>query len=152
MAETAGTDVAPVDKKRVAQLELVHQAILGNAELPVQDPEAMSRAIMERILQSTSFEDVFTQQSLTPWRAMLGVPFFVKDVHFNRSGFEGQNVYAVCDLDPAAGGDQVTVTCGGQNVLAQLVVMLKNGWQDRPVRMIENKTAEGYGALWLEAA
>lgn len=150
MAEEASSTT--LTKRGAAELELIHRAILGEAELPPSDPQAMSRAIMERILSAETFEQAFTQQSLTPWRSMLGVPFFVKHVHFNRSGFENQAVYAVVDLEPAAGGEAVSVTCGGQNVLAQLVTMLEQGWQDKAVRMIENDTAEGYKALWLEAA
>lgn len=161
MAEEAGTALEPRSR---AQLELIHKAILGEAELPAADPAAMSRQIMERILAAESFEDAFTQQNLTPWRSMLGVPVVVRDVHFNRSTVAtdgGPSVYAVVDVQPIdtksgeLAGEPVSVTCGGANVLAQLVKGLEQGWlleEKRPVRMIENATAQGYGALWLEAA
>lgn len=152
----AGTEVAQRDPAFLAQLELIHRAILGEAELPATDPAAMSRAIMERILSAETFEEAFTQQNLTPWRSLVGVPVVIPgpgSIHFNRSGFEGQSVYAVVDLITPDGQQQV-VSCGGQNVLAQLVAALQNGWlgPDYPVRMVENDTAEGYKALWLEAA
>jgi len=138
-----------------AQLEVIQNALLGQGELPAAaDPEAMSRAIMERILNAQSFEDAFTQQDLTPWRSMLGVPVKVLDVHFNRSSFEageGAPIYGVFDLLVLKTKERVTVTCGGKNVLSQIIVALKNGWLDKPVRMIENTTRDGYGALWLEA-
>lgn len=153
MAAKTGTDVAVRDEK----LALIHKAILGEAELPPVDAAAMSRAILERILESDSFEQAFTQQSLTPWRTMLGVAVVVTDVRFNRSSFndgQGPSIYAVCDLVIQDTGEAVTVTCGGQNVLGQLLKGVERGWlieEARPVRMIENMTSEGYGALWLEA-
>lgn len=152
MAEAAGTTL---ENRVNAQLDIIAKAILGEGELPqAADPEAMSRAIMERILAADTFEEVFTQQNLTPWRNLLDRAVVVKDVHFNRSTIEGAGapVYAVVDLVDVETGEAHTVTCGGQNVLAQLVTAIRNGWLDRPVRMIENKTANGYGALWLEAA
>lgn len=147
-----------IETTRAAQLEQIRRAITGEEELPGNaDPEAMSRAIMERILAAESFEDAFTQQDLTPWRSMIGRAVIVRDVHFNRSTVEGAgpSVYAVCDLVDVETGEQISVTCGGQNVLAQIVVGLQHGWlvdEKRPVRMIENRTANGFGALWLEAA
>lgn len=158
MAEAKQSSSTAVDLPSKAQLAKIYEVLRGESELPERaDPGAMSRAIMERILAGESFEDVFTQQSLTPWRSMLGRVVFVRSVHFNRSTFEGEGppIYAVCDLVDADTGEAITVTCGGQNVLAQLVKGLEAGWlvdEKRPVRMIENDTAQGYGALWLEAA
>lgn len=153
MADKAtGTALAETGQ---AQLDVIANAILGKGELPpAADPEAMSRAIMERILNAQSFEDAFTQQNLTPWRSMLGREVKVTDVHFNRSTVEGDGppVYAVCDLVDTDTGETISVSCGGANVLMQLVVGVRNGWfADNAVRLIENKTANGYGALWLEA-
>lgn len=162
--DAPGTELAPgttgLPPAKRAELEIVRRAILGEAELPQADPQAMSRAILERILASSSFEEAHTQQNLTPWRTMLDRTVIVQYVHFNRSSFEGQALYAVCDLIDAESGESISVTCGGQNVLGQLYLALDNGWYGqtaedpgaRPVRMIENKTSEGYGALWLEAA
>lgn len=149
----AKSSSAELTERGSAQLAVIADAILGRGELPpAADPEAMSQAIMERILGASSFEEAFTQQDLTPWRSLLEVPVYVRDVHFNRSGYEGQAVYAVCDLELADGSEsKVTVSCGGKNVLAQLVAMLKNGWQGNPVRLIANRTGEGFDALWLEA-
>lgn len=145
----AGTALAT---REAAQLEQIRGAILDGDPLPfVSDPEVMSRAIAERILGSETFEEAFTAQSLPAWRELEGVPVIVRDVRFNRSGFEGQSLYAVVDIAPV---DQTlpptTVSCGGKNVMAQLYVMVKNGWQDRPVQLISKRTTEGYDALWLE--
>lgn len=146
-AKTTGTDLA----ERNVQLEVLAKAILDGDELPGGgDPEAMSRAIAERILNADSVEAAFSPQSLTPWRSMLEVPVKIVDVHFNRSGFEGQSIYAVADV-VGPDGEIHTVTCGGRNVMAQLVVGVKNGWfETNTFQLVEKKTSEGFGALWLE--
>lgn len=152
MAE--GTELT---KTRTAQLDLIQKVVLGEAELPENaDPEAMSRAIMERILAAQSFEEVFVPQSIAAWRdVLLDVPVVVTDVHFNRSSYEqGAPVYAIVDVvDP--NGETRSVHCGGANVLAQLVVGLKNGWlleEKRPVKLVTKETGAGFKVLWLEAA
>lgn len=152
----ADSDTA-LTKAGAAQLDVIANAIMGKGDLPAAaDPEAMSAAIMQRILEADTFEDAFTQQNLTPWRSMLNVPVLVRDVHFNRSTIEGGEggapVYAVCDLVIVETGEAVTVTCGGKNVLAQLVKGLRHGWlADNPVQLIANKTRDNFDALWLEA-
>lgn len=140
------------------QIELAYQAILGDAELPAAtDPEVVSRAIMERILAAETFEAAFAAQNLEGWREYLDVPVFVQGFHLNRSTYDAPGsspVYAVVDLTLAADGEPVTVTCGGRNVLMQLVKMLERGWFDRPVRLVAKQTAADHGgsALWLESA
>lgn len=145
-----------VAKRSEAQLEQVWKAITLDEPLPAVDPEGMSRLIMERILAAESFEEAFTSQKVPAWRdAYPEKPVKVLSVHFNRStieGGQGPAVYAIVDLVDLASGEQATVSCGGRNVLAQLLKMLKEGWQDNPVRLTSKKTAEGYQVLWLEAA
>jgi hypothetical protein len=148
------TAAAELSTQEAAQLDLVEREIFGDGSglPPAADAEAMSRAIAERILSAETFEEAFKPQSLDGWaNALLEVPVFVQSVHFNRSGIEGQSIYAVVDVSLASDGKVVTVSCGGKNVLAQLVQMLRMGWTDRPVRIVSKRTAEGYDALWLEA-
>ncbi len=120
------------------------------------DPEVVSRAIMERILAAETFEEAFQPQSLPSWGSdFLGVPVFVRDIRLNKStvkGGTGPSVYAVVDIADAVKGDVHTVTCGGRNVLVQLIKMLEKDWLNKPVKMTERPTAEGYNVLWLEAA
>lgn len=148
----AGTTI---DKKQAEQIDLAYKAILGDAELPIaSDPEAMSRAIVERIMQAETFDEAFKPQQLEAWREYMDVPVLVKDFHLNRSSFDGAGapIYAVVDIEKLDDGETVTVTCGGRNVLTQLVKMLQKGWTDQPVKLTGRQTGEGYTALWLEAA
>jgi hypothetical protein len=151
-----GTDL--MSKPTKAQIELAYSAIMGDAELPQSnDPEVVSRAIMERILRAETFEEAFKPQELEGWREYLGVPVLVRSFHLNPSGFAaegGAPVYAVVDLTLGENGEAVTVTCGGRNVLMQLVKALEKGWLDKPVKLVAKKTNADHGgsALWLEAA
>lgn len=135
-------------------LETAYAAILDGAAIPVaSDPEAVSRAILERIFASDTFEEAFAPQQLEGWREYLDVPVLVQEFHLNPSGFEqGSSVYAVVDIVRVDTGEQLTVSCGGRNVLAQLVQMLRHGWFDRAVKLTSKTTSEGYQALWLVAA
>ncbi len=139
-----------------AELERAYDAILNGTPLPQGgDPEVVSRAIVERILAAETFEDAFKPQELAAWREYLDVPVEVRSFHLNPTTYEvegGSSVYAVVDLARLDDGEHMTVTCGGRNVLAQLVKMLEAGWMDRPVKLVGRQTAEGYQALWLEAA
>ncbi len=142
-------------KADAGKLDVVYAAIMGDVELPAAaDSEAMSRAIVERIMSAETFDEAFRPQQLESWQEYLDQPVLVRDVHFNRSAFEdgqGAPIYAVVDI-VLRDGEVVTVTCGGRNVLTQLVKMLQKGWQDQPVKLNARKTGEGYTALWLVAA
>ena len=153
MADEATTTA--LTKRDAAQLDQIAAAVLGDSSVlpPPADPEAMSRAIAERILSAETFEEAFGPQQLRAWQDLTGLGVLVRDVHFNRSTFgEGSVVYAVVDVERLDDGSTETVTCGGTNVLMQLVTMLRNGWQDRPVKLTAKPTAEGNEVLWLEAA
>lgn len=150
---TKSTELAVPSK---AQLEAVYEAITDGKPLPnAADPEQVSRAILERIMAAETFEEAFAPQAKIPaWRdRFLDKPVRVTDVHFNRSTIEGGQsaVYAVVDLVDSD-GVQETVTCGGRNVLVQLLKMLEKGWTDQTVMLTSKKTSEGYTVLWLEAA
>lgn len=155
MAE--GTAVARKASKD--ELKVAWTAIM-TGELPdgfgaAGDARGTALAIVDRIKHSESFEDVFNPQELPAWRDnYLGVPLLVRDLHLNKSTVagEGAPIYAVVDIEPLDGRPPATVSCGGQNVLAQLLKMLENGWWDKPVKMIAKRTAEGYDALWLVSA
>lgn len=140
------------------ELAVAYKAIL-DGELPegfgaADDAGAMARAIVERIIAAEDFDSVFTQQDLPAWRdTLLDQPVKVIDFHLNKSTVEGGGaIYAVVDVERLADGERLTVSCGGRNVLAQLVKMLEKSWFDNPIKMIEKRTAEGYGALWLVKA
>lgn len=158
----ATKDVQTIESGDVATLsgleyELATAAILDGVELPAVDPEQVSRRIIEQLLEADTFEQVFAPQArLHAWREYLGRPAIVDSVHFNRSKVKDAtaSIYAVVDLTWTDTGETDTVTCGGRNVLAQLLAGLKRGWLpgSRELAMVSRDTAEGYSTLYLEAA
>ena len=143
------------------QIEVAKRAILDGEALPdFGDPELVSRAIVERLLGSQTFEAAFAPQNLEGWQEYLGVPVLVRDFHLNRTRFDDRaegspSVYAVCDLERLDGEDPATlqVSVGGMNVLAQLLLIVERDWWDKPVKMIAKETATpGRKVLWLESA
>lgn len=139
------------------QYELAVDVILNGASLPDSDPEQVSRAILERILAAESFDEAFrTQARLVAWREYVGRPCVVEGVHFNRTGIKdaATQMYAVVDVRWSDTGEAETVSCGGRNVLAQLLVGLRRGWIGTPgsneVRLASRDTAEGFRVLYLE--
>lgn len=158
MANPTEESVALI-KATPEELQQAYRAVLEGDVLPeYADPEAMSLAIAKRIAEADSWEETFQPQTLSSWRdAAMGVPVLIKDVHLNRSSFDGQgpSVYAVVTISfPDSQGEMhdEMVTCGGRNVLVQLLNHIRFGKTDRLVRLTSKDTASGYDVLWLEAA
>lgn len=151
MAKDTSTEVAIATPE---QIEQARAAILDGELIPYTgDPETMSRAIVERILGAETAEEILTPQSLAAWRDYLDHPFTLKTFHLNRSSFEqGSSVYAVCDLVSLDDGAEMQVTCGGRNVLAQMLRLLELGTLPADVKLTSKRTQEGYEALWLVPA
>lgn len=145
------------------QIQLAYQIIRGEADVQFADPEQMARQIGERIAQGDSFEDVFAtpdERKLPGWAdKYMGVPVLVKGLRLNPSQFNdgdsdsgfASNAYAVVDIVLPT-GEVATVSCGGYNVLHQLVRMVEKGWTDRAVRMTEVPTHNNRTTLWLVRA
>lgn len=135
-----------------AELEMAERAILDGEEIvsAPQDAEAISRAILERILKASSLEEVLTPQNLEGWKENLERPAEVVGFRFNRSGFEGgSSVYAVVDLIWGDTGEEASVACGGRNVLMQLVQAARLGAIPFKGQLTGKRTTEGYSALWI---
>jgi hypothetical protein len=84
---------------------------------------------------------------------MLDVPVRVLGFKFNKSTLDGQAFYAVVELERLDGKDpaKLTVTCGGRNVMMQLVKSKEKGWLSNPVAMSGTKNADGNQVLRLLA-
>lgn len=155
--KTAGAElIIPSD----TELEQAIAAIMDGTPLPGApvDAEAVSRGILERILQAGTYEEIFRPQSLDAWRDHKGRPAEVNGLHLNQSTYEASEggvtsaVYAVVDVTWLDDGEVGTVTCGGRNVLMQLVQALRKGLiPGAKVKLVGNRTGEGYEALWLES-
>jgi hypothetical protein len=140
--------------------ELVRQAYaaIQDGEMPpeIGDPEVISRAIQERIKAGTFDQSLNPTEQLTGWADdYLDKQVTVLGFHLNRSTFVNQTdpdkkgVYAAVELiNPD--GQIVTVGCGGNNVLIQLV----KAWEERrfpfSAALVSTSTGSGNTTYWLK--
>ena len=151
----AKDDEAPGTALALPDAVAVERALLHGEALPdiIEDPEEVRRAIMLRILEGETADEILNQGGLTGWQEYLDVPVTVTGVRFNRSGFEpdegGLPLYAVADLVLPT-GEMVSVSCGGGNVMAQLLAFYKHGLFPQDVKLVKgSETGAGFKPLWL---
>lgn len=127
--------------------------ILGQEEMPETDPEEGARAIVARILSAESADDVLSISSVTHAQEILQVPLEIFRVKWQRGTFEeGTTCYVVLSAVVIETGERVTITCGGTNVMVQLVKMGIIGAFPFKARITKSikATARGFYPLWLE--
>lgn len=161
---TAKKDTAAVEVRdgsalfqiSASEAALAYKVLQGEV-VPDYSPEDMARAIAARIQDADSDAEVdaiFASQEdrkLAAWRdVLMGEPVKVLRLHFNPSAFDGQPVYAVCDLEKKDDGTVWTVGIGGLNVLYQLVKMVEKARTDRWYKLVAVRTTSGFDTLWLE--
>jgi len=160
--QDAGQELAPWDAGEAPAMieptpELVEAAYAAifDGQLPpeIGDPSVTARAIQERIRNETTFDGVFNAGSLPGWQDYTDEPVVVHAFHLNPANFDGQSVYAVVEIGVLSTGELKTVSCGGGNVLTQLVKAWENNWL--PCRLVlraKPTSTPGRTTLWLEKA
>jgi len=145
---TPSKAVAPI-----TTLDEVEKALLDpNAKLSVvENDDDAAAAIVRSILDAA---DPLAKVEAVGGRDLLGVPLRVTQVDWRNSDFagEGLGIFAVLHAQKQDGED-VAVTCGARNVLAQCYRLVKDGNVPFDAYFEESRpTAKGYTALWLRAA
>lgn len=134
---------------------------LQNGTVPPElgDPAITARLIRQRIFDGSFEESLEPVESLTPWATYMNEPVVVQSFHLNPSGFSSESgiaVYAVVELmllaENGAGGEIIAVSEGGSNVLAQLLVALRDGKLPFRAMLTETKTAGGFSVHRLQKA
>lgn len=148
--EIVGADAAHSDVSR-AELEKYVQTI---GTLVVDDPEAIALKIAQRRLAATSVDELLAPQEVKSARDYCHVPLNVREVHFNKSRFDGGvQVYAVFDAVNEQTGELGTFACGAADVLVQLYKLVE--WKALPITVklvpANLPTQNGYFPLHLEA-
>lgn len=128
------------------------EAVLLNPRLKVEDdPEAARRAIMQRILDAETPEDVLRDDEVIHAREMIGEPFIAVNVRFLNSDFEdGPGVYAIIEA-ASDDGEALLISCGAMKVIGKLYRLATMGAFPRRVKIIEagKPTPAGYRPLNL---
>jgi hypothetical protein len=130
-------------------------AIKGEAVPEIEDPEVVSRQIMERILDSSTPEEVLGGMQAVHAQDVLTRPFILHGVRVLRSRFtEGPGVFTVLDAEFGDDGSRAAITCSSRNVMAQAVQLWRLDALPRKVviRQSDQPTASGFNVLWMEAA
>lgn len=127
--------------------------IAGTADMEESDPEDTIRSIMARILSATTTEGILSGHLVTHAQQILDVPLQVSGVKWQRSRQDGGSTcYAVISATNVDTEEKLTITCGGRNVMTQLLAFHVH--QLYPVRcritQARKPTENGYYPLWLE--
>lgn len=131
--------------------DIVRYEVAGRT-VTLMPTENAAEAIMDRILASPSLEDVFDAANTTSAEDVDSRPFMLKEVSFYKSDFEeGPGVYAIIYVDFVDDGTSRVLTCGGGNVVAQLIAVSEFGMPPWPICLKKNTrpTSRGFFPLWL---
>lgn len=153
-------------------VELIDR-IGGDKVFELTDPKAAGLAIMQRIMDAETLDDVLNMSKTTGTDDLLDKQIVVLGAEWRKSspGFEeGPGFYATMtyrDFDPAGveitsiDGQTIRVSAkdrvasvGGQNVLAQLAVIKDKNFLPFACKVVktEKPTARGFYPLWLVPA
>lgn len=131
------------------------QAIVGGEDLPEASAQQSQSGIVARILSAVGADAVLDMGEPTKAEELEQVPLNVTGVRWMRSTFdEGPGVYAVVDATRTDNDEQVKVTCGGVNVMTQLLKLQTMGAFPQNVKIVKatRPTKSGYYPYWLQPA
>lgn len=113
------TEIIPVDQ--------VADVLLNGTDLGVVDENAMTQDMVQRILESETLEDAFSNFTSVPAKDIEGVLIDINGVAFARSAFEqGPAVYALLNAKRHDTGEDVVVSMGGRTLMAALVWAMRH--------------------------
>jgi len=131
----------------------IAKAIMGEATIDGGNPEDAGKAIVARLLMAESIDEVLSTNNVIGAEALLNATIEVHGVKWQPSGYDqGPKVYALIDCTDVITGQRQLVSCGGQNVMAQLLrIQVDNGFPQR-VKIVQSAraTAAGNYPMWLE--
>lgn len=159
----SSTLVLPEDLKDLAALFTEREPtprevmgwVLGQDEMEERDPEEGAMAIVARILSAETAEDVLAISQVVHAQDILGMPISIHRIKWQRGELEGSaNCYAVITATNLQDDEKITITCGGINVMTQLVKLGMIGEFPYRARITKatKPTKRGYLPLWLEPA
>lgn len=136
----------------LASLDELEGILRGTLEAPevMDDPAQIQAEIIEQLLAAESDAELESVGNATGWRDLLGVPVEIHGFRWRPSAFEegsGPSVFFVVSATRLDTGEQVVLTTGSANVLAQLCNMARRGTLVGAVRMAkaaEKPTKSGF--------
>lgn len=127
--------------------------LLGDATPEFEDPEQASRDIVMQILAAADVDAVLEGAGTVPCQELVGQPIQIERAKAMKSAHEGgATMFLLMDVVLLETGEQIKVTCGARNVMAQLYrVSQLNGFPLAcRIMRAERATAQGFYPLWLK--
>jgi hypothetical protein len=152
------TAIAVRSSTDLAGLDEFDKILTGQIEPPevIDDPREISNEILMQLLSADSDEALQNFGNAVGWRDLEGVPVMLTGFRWRPSSFdEGGPVYVIVNGFRTDTGEQVVLTTGSGNVLAQLSNLARRerlGQTDCVWRLVRSAkaTAAGYYPLHLE--
>lgn len=122
-------------------------------EMTEEDPEMAAMSIIGRVLRAQTIDDVLAESTVFGARSVLGVPLTLHAVRFRRSDYEGLGGYALLDVTTNDPPQEILVSCGGAQVMAQAYRLAQLDALPCDIVISETKkpTRGGFHPLYLRA-
>lgn len=133
----------------------VAQWVLEPDMMEQADPEESARAILARILMSGTAEEVLKSRDVTHAQDILGEPIMIESIKWQRSDHQqSSSCYVVMTAQSLNDQRPMIITCGGRNVMMQLLKLRMLDAFPVNVRIDKSTkpTSNGYYPLWMELA
>ena len=160
MTKESSQALAVRSSRDLAALDEFDAIILGQRDAPppeiADDPSEISREIIMQLLAAESDEELQNFGNAQGWRELEGTPVLIKNFKWRPSSYdEGGPIYVVVTGFRTDTGEQVVLTTGSANVLAQLSNMARRGvlgnedcvWK---LEKAKKETQRGFRPLHLE--
>ena len=168
-SEPSGELVKPDDPRAAGELDAmlaqivgeepsaqeILAAITGAEDMPEATAQQSQAGIVARILAASTLDAILDQGEPLKAEELAEVPLEVTGVRWMRSTYEeGPNVYAVMDAVRADNEERMKVTCGGVNVMTQLLKLQVGQLFPVRVKIVKatRPTKSGFYPYWLQPA
>lgn len=142
------SDVQPSPNVTSTEVEKFLTAVMDQS---VDDPAAVSTAIVASILQAKSVDEVLNRQNTVDASSVVGQRLAIRGARWMRSDLqEGPGFYALIDA-ANDDGEPLLITCGSRNVMAQVYRLIELNALPcyAAIEESERATAAGYHPMSL---
>lgn len=129
MADKPGNQIAIRRGSDLSALDDLDSILLGgdfNVEV-IDDPELISKQMIAEILAAENDDEAELTGSAQGWAELEGIPIEIRDFRWRRSDFENSDIYVVVFGTRMDFGENVILTTGSLNVVAQLSNLARRG-------------------------
>ena len=109
-----------------------------------EDNEKQAIEILERTINVTTADELFSETGTTKTADILNIPFQLREVNWRNSDFdEGCGIYAIM-TGVTQHGEVLTIAAGSTNVVVKCIKAIQLGALPRWVKLVDDKTKGGF--------